>query len=297
MKWVELRIELSSELVEPVSEAISRNVPQGVSISLASQSRPGDDKIYEVSAWLPLDERYEEHKNKIEESLWHLSLINPIPPAYYEEIIEDDWKDNWKANYKPISVGERLLIVPAWFQSPAGQRLPISIEHGMAFGTGTHPSTQLCLQTLEKLIAPGDRLLDIGTGTGILSIAAILLGAEFVLAVDVDKDAVEAARLNCENNHVGDRITIIHGSLVELRETMQRIHLTPSCCVINMVEGKLMGLLEDGVPHLLPAGSPYIFSGLLDVQLENFLTRCAEFGLTTKEILAEEEWRAVVTSN
>lgn len=297
MKWIELELNLSPELVEPVSELLSRHIPNGLAISPTNPTDKLADTAYTLRAWLPVDGQLEERQQRITEGLWHLSQIAPIPTPTYRDIEQENWADNWRAGYRPLDVGQKLQVVPAWFQPAGTARIPIIIEYGMAFGTGTHPTTRLCLRALEKHLRSGDTLVDIGTGTGILSIAGILLGAERAVAADLDQEAVRAAIGNCEANRVSDRVEVIHGSIDTIREHLDQNGIVPGCCAVNIVEKVLLELLDSGLSDLLPPDRIYIISGLLQEQLPAFLEQAENRGFAVCEVLQEGEWQAAVVRN
>src|SRR6185436_12087771 len=169
-----------------------------------------------VRAYLPADANLESTRAALEEALWHLGQILPLPSPKYQTVAEADWAEAWKVNFHPLRLGRRLMIVPAWLNPPLEpEDIPIRIDPGMAFGTGTHPTTQLCLAAIEKHLRPGQAVLDLGTGSGILSVAAAKLGAGPILALDIDAEAVRVARENTALNGVADRIQIEEGSLAE----------------------------------------------------------------------------------
>ena len=156
-----------------------------------------------VKTYLPLDGTAGEAQRRLEEGLWHLGQIYPIPDPVIRELAEEDWAEAWKQQYHLLRVGRRIVIVPAWeAYAPAPGEVVIRLEPGMAFGTGLHPTTRLCLEALEAHLAPGCTVLDVGTGSGVLAIAAAKLGARSVLALDADPVAVSVARENVALNGV-----------------------------------------------------------------------------------------------
>src|ERR1043165_1450871 len=171
-----------------------------------------------VRAYLEMNAQIEETRQKLEESLYYLGMIQPLPAASYKEIADQNWMDAWKQHYKPILIGQRLVIVPAWMDSPDPKRIAIKIDPGMAFGTGTHPTTQLCLELMEKVFITGHvaRIIDVGCGSGILSIAAIKLGAEAALGVDIDAGSILNARENANTNLIDDELILSVGSVQEI---------------------------------------------------------------------------------
>jgi len=155
MNWLEISLDVDGEMAEAVAEVLARFAPNGVVIESTAispetegQGRPVGD--LQVRAYLKIDAQIEETRQRVEEALWHLGRIRELPPPTFRTIGETNWAENWKQHYKPVPIGERLIIVPAWMESPDTLRIPIQIDPGMAFGTGTHPTTQLCLELLES---------------------------------------------------------------------------------------------------------------------------------------------------
>lgn len=162
--------------------------------------------------------RASRHRRAIEEGLWHLSQLLPVSPPAFRCLTERDWTDAWKDHFPVLHVGERIVIVPTWRQyQPRQGEVVVAVDPGLAFGTGLHPSTQLCLSALENYLRPGDRVLDVGTGTGILAIAAAKLGAGRVEAMDVEPAAVQAATDNVRINGVGDRVSVSLASVIPVK--------------------------------------------------------------------------------
>jgi ribosomal protein L11 methylase PrmA len=153
--WLEVSLTVDGELAEAVAEVLARFAPNGVVIETTAVSANPDDSEghavgpLRVSAYLPMDEQVEETRRRLEEALWYLGSIRPLPPAQFKPIQETNWAESWKQHYQPIAIGKRLMIVPAWLDPPLKGRTAIRIDPGMAFGTGTHPTTQLCLEIMD----------------------------------------------------------------------------------------------------------------------------------------------------
>jgi ribosomal protein L11 methyltransferase len=205
---------------------------------------------------------------------------------------EEDWSQTWKDHYRPLPVGHNLIIIPAWLQGTASSRTEIVLDPGMAFGTGTHPSTRLCLEAMEDHLKPGDAVLDIGTGSGILSIAAALLGAGSVLSLDTDPHAVEAARQNVVRNNVPDRVQVLPGSLQQARKKFK--HDPPNLILANILAPTLESLLHDGLGDLLDADGCLILSGILEDQSQALMQQARVCGLALVEVRGEQDWRALI---
>jgi ribosomal protein L11 methyltransferase len=271
--WVEVSLKVDGEMAEAVAEVLSRFAPNGI-VTESTTIVPDDEGEgtavgpVRVCGYLPADEHLQETRRRLEEALYYLSLIRPetpLPEAEYRPIEETNWMEAWKKNYHPISVGNKLIIVPVWLESPSGQRIPIRIEPGMAFGTGTHPTTQLCLEIMEALIRPGEAVIDIGSGSGILSIAALKLGASQALGVDIDPDTMASARQNAANNQVTAGLELGIGSVAEILSGAFSIRQAP-LVLANILAPVLIRLLDEGLMELVSPAGDLVLSGILEEQ-------------------------------
>lgn len=293
MNWVEISLTLDGELAEAVADLLARHAPGGVAIESEREgeaaARP--DQPVVVRAFLPADERLQALRSEVEAGLWHLSMIRPLPAPVYREVAEQDWSEAWKAGYQPIRIGRRLLILPAWLPSPDDSRLAIVLDPGMAFGTGTHPSTQLCLAALEDYQQPGDDVVDLGCGSGILSIAAVLLGARRVRAVDNDPLAVRITRENAERNQVAEKLAASEGSLKDLLEAAEP---APDLLVANILAPVLDEMARQGLSRAVRHGGIVILAGVLAEQAGPLEATCLKHDFERIEIRPAGEWRALV---
>jgi len=293
--WLEVSISLSGELAEPVSDLFSRYAPGGVALEAVNQQDPqSTSQSIQVRAFLPVDDHMQERKRAIEEGLWHLSQIQPIPQAQFRTIKEQDWENAWKAHYKPIPIGTRLVIQPAWIPLEKSDRLPIIMDPGMAFGTGTHPTTQLCLEAIEDHLQMDQSVIDIGCGSGILSISAALLGAGQVLALDIDSIALKNARKNVDLNGVSQIVVISHGSLDLLLEELPSSRVPADLVVANIITKTLEEMIRTGLGSTIRPGGTLILSGILDHQVGIIQTVCNETDLQIVETRSRDDWRALV---
>ena len=270
MNWLEVSFNLDGELAEAVAEVLARYAPSGVvtehGIKFVDADDPGtpsDDVT--VRAYLPADERLEETRQRLEQSLSYLGMIQPIPAPTYTPIKDANWMEAWKQHYRPLVVGEKLIIVPAWMDSPDESRIPIKIDPGMAFGTGTHPTTQLVLDFMEDVIDELNpkTLIDVGCGSGILSIGALKLGIEKALGVDVDAASVESSRENADVNGIGDEFIIGQGSVDEILAGNFEFKSAP-LVVANILAPILIRLTEAGMGTLVAPNGRLILSGILE---------------------------------
>jgi len=297
VKWLEVSLTVSPELAEAVAEVIGRFTREGVVMEqLALPDKGGESAVMEtqvrVFGYLLADGSLEEHKNRLEEALWYLGRIQPLPQAQYRPIKDQDWMESWKKHYQPIAIGRRLEILPAWAESRDAARLPVRINPGMAFGTGTHPTTQLCLELMETYLRPGMRVFDIGCGSGILSAAAVRLGAASVGAVDTDPASVASTRENCELNQVAGQVEIEQGSLHTI---LTRRFGSPQAplVVANILASVILGLFESGLADALEPGGILLLSGILEDQVEEILQTGAENGLVHLETRLIDDWAAI----
>ena len=205
-----------------------------------------------------------------------MRLMYPMPQPAYRPLQAEDWAEAWKAHYQPIRIGRRLVIRPAWIDIDLERDdIEIALDPGMAFGTGAHPTSQLCLEALERLAQPGQDVLDLGSGSGILSIAAAKLGAGRVLALDNDQLAVDATRANAAANGVAHKIVAEHGSLASVLGSARRFDLL----LVNILARVIVELTEQGLGEVLRPGGRAIFSGIIDTQLDEVEAALRQTGL------------------
>lgn len=209
-----------------------------------------------------------------------------------ENLQEEDWENNWKQYYQPIPIGEKLLIVPEWLhpENPEG-RLPVVLDPGMIFGTGAHASTQMCLRTLEARIHGGEAVIDLGSGSGILSIAALLLGADTATGVDIDPKAEDIARENAElNGLTAPRFTAVTGNVIEDKSMMQQLCKTKYDVVLANIVADVIIPLAAVVPSFLKEYGIFICSGILNTRLSEVLLALDNAGLCVTTQQEENDW-------
>jgi ribosomal protein L11 methyltransferase len=299
VRWIEVSAEVDGEAVEAVAEAFSRFAHGGVVIEYPTEPGPeiawneepviARDRPTTVRGYLPLGREGRRRQRRLEEAIWHLSRIWPIGPPTIREVDEADWANAWKDHFHVHRVGERLLIRPTWREfEPGPDDLVIALDPGMAFGTGLHPSTRLCLVALERLVRPGDRVLDVGTGSGILAIAAARLGASLVRAVDLDGVALEAARANVAANGLGEVVQVRHGDAADLPEQGSF-----DVVVANIIARVIIDSAPSLAGQLRPGGH-LIASGILDERRDEVTVALAAHGLSVEGTLAEADWCALL---
>ena len=293
-RWLEISLKVNGELAEAVAEVLDRFVVNGVVIERDipqedENNGNSPDDLVKVFGYLPMDEKIEETRNQVEQALWYLGKISHLPTAEFKTIEDEDWMAAWKKNYNPVLIGNRLQIVPSWMNPPDPVRIPIRINPGMAFGTGTHPSTQMCLEHLETYVTQGKPIIDVGCGSGILSVAAIKLGASHALAVDIDEQAVRNTSENAEINQVLEKIESSLGSLQEIREKRFSIYEAP-VVVVNILAPVIVSLFQSGLEDLVEKNGILILAGILDSQFEDVEKIATKEGFTRVEKHTSADW-------
>ena len=307
MNWLEVSLTVSGELAEAVADVLARFVPSGVTTEQAVDFVNEEDEGTPVGpitirAYLPADEKIEETRQKLEESLYFLGMIQPLPAPTFTPVADQNWMEAWKVNYRPIPIGKRIIIVPAWLEPPDASCIPIKIDPGMAFGTGTHPTTQLCLEFIEEIIEDqtliADRrpltAIDIGCGSGILSIAALKLGAHFALGMDIDEAAVRASRENAQTNGVPDeKFALGVGSVAEVLAGSYSV-LNAPLVLANILAPVLIRLFDGGLADLITPGGFIVLSGILQEQVESVITAARGKGLELAAKKQRGDWAALL---
>lgn len=313
---IELAVEVDGEAAEAVSELFNRyNGGDWDEDSQAGEASGGGAVIettgYDdmhrpidgefrmvVKTYIKPGQRGQAIRRQIEEGLWRLSLLYPIPEPTVRTLRTEDWANAWKQFYKPIRVGRRVLLVPAWEEvQPQPGDIVIRLEPGMAFGTGMHPTTRLCIAAIEERLQPGQPVLDVGTGSGILSVVAARLGAGPILATDIDPLAVDATLDNAQRNQIpageGGQIQVSLGSVPTGQAG--RFPLV----VANILAEVLVGLFH-GTYGNTPLGEPVapggylVLSGILDEKAGMVLEAAAQHGFSLAERKQESDWLALV---
>ena len=207
---------------------------------------------------------------------------------------DTDWEESWKDNYPAVEVGQNLIVVPYWDADNTNGRTPVILDPGLTFGTGAHASTQMVMETMEEIVQPGFRCLDLGSGSGILSIAALRLGAGSAIGVDIDPKAEGIARENAAyNGFVAPEFTALTGNVTEDRELMDRLSRQEyDLVLVNIVADVIIGLAP-ALPHFLTENSTLICSGILDTRLADVTAALEQAGLTITGCRAKEDWRCV----
>lgn len=316
MNWLEVSLTVDGELAESVADVLARFAPNGVMTEQGVKFNDAEDAgtpagPITVRVYLEANDQLEETRRKLEEALFYLGMIRPLPPPSYRQIADQNWMEAWKQHYQPILIGRRLLILPAWMEAPDPNRIPIKIEPGMAFGTGTHPTTQLCLELMEKIFddglpavrgsltdtvhRPPSTVIDVGCGSGILSIAALKLGAEKVLGVDIDEGSIRNSRENADLNGAGERLILGMGSVREILDGKFEFGKAP-LVLANILAPVIVRLFEAGLADLIEENGAVILSGILLEQEQSVLEAAQAQGLRMNERMQIGDWAALAMS-
>lgn len=309
MNWNKIRITTTTEAVEAIHYALTELGIKGVEIFdpkdiLNSKTEPtdwdyvdqslldgADDADVVLTCYVSEEESVEDYVKDIHKALTDISEFLPIGKGTIETLTvkEDDWAHNWKKYYKPFRLGEKIVIKPTWeeFSDVKEDDIVIEIDPGMAFGTGTHETTSMCLELIEKYRNGQDRLLDIGCGSGILGISAAKLGIGDVVGVDIDPNAVRVARENVVHNGVSDSVRIEEGNLLDV------IHKDSPIIVANIIADVIIGMAPV-IPKFLSKDGIFIASGIILDRIEDVKKAVKEEGFTLVEEVVKGEWAALV---
>ena len=295
--WLEVSIQVNGDQSESVAEIIRRHITSGVVIESGEiiddeyHGHPSDWVI--LRGYLPVDNNLATTRANLLQDLHYLQLISPFPDPNFQEIPDQDWNQTWKAIYQPVTVGEKFIIIPAWIEMDDHPRTAILIDPGMAFGTGAHPTTRLCIEALEDYLHPGDAFVDLGCGSCILSIAAAKLDAGPIVSIDNDAQAIDTARTNVAHNQLQHQIQPLIGSLPELLEIIQG-EFKPRVVVVNILAKIIERFLAEGLAHSVIPGGLLILSGILDKQVNTILEQARTLGLQEIRRYQEKDWICLV---
>lgn len=298
MYWLEVSLTVDEETAELISD-ILRPFAQDESVVLEQM---GDAENLDpdalepgvtVKIYIPGDEDSPELREEIEATLAKADFVSASQKPIYKKLKEADWANAWKENYQPFRVGQRLWIQPSWLEAsdPGPKDIMVTLDPGMAFGTGTHQTTQLCLMALEKHLPQGARVLDVGTGSGILAIAAAKLGATDVVAFDTDRQAVKAVVENSRVNGVSSKIAVHEGTLAVVAPQKGAWDVV----LVNILAPVIIELLAEGdLMNYAAENGRLILSGIIQEQLEEIEAAVQAAGGEVAERLIMGDWVALV---
>ncbi len=307
MKWSELCIHTTNEAIEPISNILHEAGASGVVIEdpleLVRERENVFGEIYQlnpadfpeegvlVKAYLPVTSFLGDTVDGIKDLINNLIKYDidlGHNKVTISEVNEEEWSTAWKKYYHPVKISEQVTIVPTWeeYTPVHTDEKIIELDPGMAFGTGTHPTTVLCIQALEKTVKPGMKVIDVGTGSGVLTITAAKFGAESILALDLDEVAVNSARVNCKLNKVHDKVTIKQNDL------LKGIDFEADIVVANIL-AEIIVRCTDDVARVLKPGGTFISSGIIQQKRREVEEAIQQSGLVIEEVMTMEDWVSI----
>lgn len=307
MKWSEITIHTTNEAIEPISNILHEAGASGVVIEdpfeLIKEREDQFGEIYQlnpddypeegvlVKAYLPINSFLGETVEAIKENINNLVLFNidiGLNKVSIMEVNEEEWATAWKKYYHPVKISEKFTIVPTWenYTPVHTDELIIELDPGMAFGTGTHPTTVLCIQALERIVKKDDMVIDVGTGSGVLSIAAAMLGAKSVLALDLDEVAVRSAKLNIKLNKVHEKTSVRQNNLLSGIEEQADV-------IVANILAEVIVRFTDDVYRLLQKDGYFIASGIILQKKEEVKDAIIASGLEIIETVQMEDWVSI----
>ena len=305
MAWLEITIDTDSKHIESVAASLTaQGFPELV---IEDQAEFEDFLEGNRNYWDYIDEDFQRRlqglshiklyledtdskgMNRLEQAVKKLNLTMTAAA-----LPDTDWEESWKDNYPAVEVGENLIVVPYWQAEDTNGRIPVILDPGLTFGTGAHASTQMVMEAMEQTVKPGFRCLDLGSGSGILSLAALRLGAQSAVGIDIDPKAESIARENAAyNGFAAPEFTALTGNVTEDRELMEELSRQEyDLVLVNIVADVIIGL-SPVLPAFLTEKSSLICSGILDVRLEDVKAALEKAGLEITGVRAKEDWRCV----
>ncbi|MCM8745641.1 50S ribosomal protein L11 methyltransferase [Thermomicrobium sp. CFH 73360] len=299
-RWLEVSVEADLESADAVAELFARfGYQQGVAVFHPVKQAPDGEHAaldpatpVRVTTYLPLDEHVDATVESLRQALWHLSFLGSIGELQLRTLAEEDWAEAWKQHFPVTRIGHRLVIRPSWLSyTPQADDVVIDLDPGMAFGTGLHPTTQHCLIWIERIIRPGDVVLDAGAGSGILSIAALKLGAASVTAIELDPVASDVLRANLTQNGVLERATVRVGDVTRDLHEREAYDLV----LANIVARVLI----HAAPRLVRAARPgasIVLSGIIASAEDEVRARYRKLGAEVVERRQDGDWVSLLLS-
>ncbi|MEO2507113.1 50S ribosomal protein L11 methyltransferase [Clostridium paraputrificum] len=305
--WIEVRVITKSEALEPISGIFYGLDCKGVAIEdpediLGREQGPltwdfADINVLEHKGKFAVVKGYFSEEDNIDEIIAYINeKVEEIKAlgidvgegkVEFEKMYEEDWANNWKKYYKPSKVGEKIVVKPIWEEyEPKDEELVVELDPGMAFGTGEHETTRMCIQALEKYVQKDSTVFDVGCGSGILAIAAAKLGAKLAVGVDLDPVAVESAKENVGFNNI-DNIEILHGNLIEVIDGKADI-------VVANIIAEIICILTEDVSRVIKSNGYFITSGIIHDRVEMVTNKLEECGFEVVKVNKDGEWNCII---
>ena len=305
MAWLEITIDTDPKKIQSVVTVLTA---KGFSDLVIEDQQEFETFLEENRAyWDYIDEDLQEKLQGLSHIKLYLEDTDKAGYARLEKAVselnlpmttatlpETNWEESWKDNYPPQEIGKTLVVTPYWLAEEETHRLKVILDPGLTFGTGAHPSTRMVMETMEEVVKPGFRCLDLGSGSGILSIAALRLGAETAVGIDIDPKAEDIARENAAyNGFASPEFTALTGNVTEDKELMDALASKEyDLVLVNIVADVIIGL-SPILPSFLTEKSTLICSGILDVRLEEVIASLEKAGLAVTAVKQQEDWRCV----
>ena len=305
MAWLEITIETTPEKISSVVTVLTA---KGFSDLVIEDQEEFETFLEENRAyWDYIDETLQKKLQGLSRIKLYLEDTDSAGMARLEKAVaelkltmtaaplpEVDWEESWKDNYPPQEVGEKIVVLPYWRSDEETDRVKVILDPGLTFGTGAHPSTQMVMEKMEEVVKPGFRCLDLGSGSGILSIAALRLGAQSAVGIDIDPKAETIAQENAAyNGFAAPQFTALTGNVTEDKALMASLAAKEyDLVLVNIVADVIIGLAPI-LPNFLTENSILICSGILDSRLEDVLAALKKAGLTVTAVKEKEDWRCV----
>ncbi len=297
-EWLELSIETPPEYVEPLTEIFHRYGEGGVAVEQPGgfnpdegESPPIPDRVV-VKTYLPIDHTTDHRRSQIDVGVRLVAHLAPVTELRERRVSQSEWQNSWKEFFHVLRVGERIVVCPTWREYEAKpDEVIVHLDPGMAFGTGHHPTTRMCLEMIEQTVTPGDSVLDLGCGSGILSIAAVKLGAERAVGFEIDPIAVKAGRANIDLNRAADSVELIHGTLPSPRAPAGSFD-----CVFANISARVVTDLAARIVECIAPGGRLLVSGVIEKHLDGVTDALIAEGATIERQEIDGDWVALLAS-
>ena len=296
--WLELSIETPPEYVEPLTEIFHRYGEGGVAVEQPGGFNPDEGELppvtdrVTVKTYIPDDHTANHRRSQIDIGVRLVAYLAPVTELRVRRVSQNEWQNSWKEFFHTLRIGRRMVICPTWREHEAQEDdVVVHLDPGMAFGTGHHPTTRMCLEVMEQTLTPGDRLLDLGCGSGILSIAAVKLGAGHAVGFEIDPVAVSAGRANISLNGVDSSIELVHGTVPSPRALPQSFDYA-----VANISARVITDMSARIVESLAPGGKLLVSGFIEKHEADVVRALTGEGTTIEERSVDGDWVALLAS-